>query len=82
MNRKGCKQEGGVLVFNFVEFFMVHAIALIQQLLVTILIIYVTCTVSVHPQYAKSILISLITTGLSPGKLWVGLQLLIVINRP
>ena len=42
---------------------------------------YLCDTVSVHPQYAKSILISLITTGLSPGKLWVGLQLLIVINR-
>ena len=23
VNRKGCEQEGGVLVFNFVEFFMV-----------------------------------------------------------
>ena len=43
---------------------------------------YLCDTVSVHPQYAKSILISLINTGLSPGKLWVGLQLLIVINRP
>ena len=42
---------------------------------------YLCDTVSVHPQYTKSILISLITTGLSPGKQWVGLQLLIVINK-
>ena len=24
VNRKGCEQEGGVLIFNFVEFFMVQ----------------------------------------------------------
>ena len=72
MNRKGCEQEGGILVFNFVEFFMVHCA---DSAVVINYMDYLCDTVSVHPQYAKSILISLITTGLSPGKLWVGLQL-------